>query len=147
MSTRNTVKFKLTIGDWPAQQRHARAVRDDVFINEQRIPVELEWDDMDRVSLHAVVCDQTGQAIGTGRLLPDGHIGRMAVIRSMRGAGVGGAILLALVQAAKTRGDKSVVLNAQTRAEPFYARHGFIREGEEFIDAGIVHIRMRHVFC
>lgn len=146
MPSRDAVNFRLTIGDWPAQQRDARVVRDDVFINEQNIPVELEWDEMDSVSLHAVVRDEAGHAIGTGRLLPDGHIGRMAVRRPMRRAGIGGAILEALMQAAKNRGDKSVVLNAQIRAESFYARHGFVCEGEEFMEAGIPHIKMRHVF-
>lgn len=140
------MKFQLTIGDWRAQQAHARAVRDDVFINEQNIPVELEWDDMDCVSLHAVVLDETGKAIGTGRLLPDGHIGRMAVLSAMRNTGIGGAILEGLMREAEKRGDKAVLLNAQTRAESFYARHGFAREGEIFMEAGIPHIRMRHVF-
>ncbi|OGB26617.1 MAG: GNAT family N-acetyltransferase [Burkholderiales bacterium RIFCSPLOWO2_02_FULL_57_36] len=140
------MKFRITIGDWDAQQLHARTVRDDVFINEQNIPVELEWDEMDRVSLHAVVIGEAGQPIGTGRLLPDGHIGRMAVTRVLRGAGIGGAILEALMQQARKRGDKAVLLNAQIRAEPFYARYGFTREGEEFMEAGIPHIRMRHVF-
>lgn len=136
----------VTIGDWHAQQLHARAVRDDVFIREQNIPVELEWDEMDSVSLHAVAYDGAGQAIGTGRLLPDGHVGRMAVTSAMRGAGAGSAILTVLMQAAKERGDKLVVLSAQMRAESFYVRHGFIREGDEFMEAGIPHIQMCHVF-
>jgi predicted GNAT family N-acyltransferase len=146
MYTRGSVNFRISIGDWHAQKLHARAVRDDVFISEQNIPVELEWDEMDRVSLHALAYDDAGQAIGTGRLLPDGHIGRMAVTRAMRRAGVGGAILQALMQAARARGDKAVVLSAQTRAESFYLHHGFVREGDEFMEAGILHIQMRHVF-
>ena len=138
--------FSVKIGDWHAQQLHARAVRDDVFINEQNIPVALEWDEMDSVSLHAVAYGEAGLAIGTGRLLPDGHIGRMAVTRAMRGAGVGGAILHALMQAARVRGDKAVVLSAQTRAASFYLSHGFASEGGEFMEAGIPHVQMRHVF-
>lgn len=140
------MNFSVSIGDWHAQQLHARAVRDDVFINEQNIPVELEWDEMDSVSLHAVAYGEAGQAIGTGRLLPDGHVGRMAVTRAMRGAGVGGAILQVLMKAAKARGDKAVVLSAQTRAASFYLRHGFTFEGSEFMEAGIPHVQMRHVF-
>lgn len=140
------MKFHLTIGDWHAQQLHARAVRNDVFIIEQDIPIELEWDEMDALSLHAAVLDENGQAIGTGRLLPDGHIGRMAVTAAMRGAGIGGAILEALMLAAKQRGDKAVVLNAQIHAERFYMQHGFSREGPEFMEAGIPHIRMRRAF-
>jgi predicted GNAT family N-acyltransferase len=141
------MNFRLTIGDWHAQQAHARAVRDDVFINEQKIPVELEWDEMDGASLHAVVLDGSGKAIGTGRLLPDGHIGRMAVTRARRNAGIGGVILEGLMREAEKRGDKAVLLNAQTSAESFYARHGFVSEGEIFMEAGIPHIRMRHVFA
>jgi predicted GNAT family N-acyltransferase len=140
------MNFRVSVAEWDAQQTHARLVRDDVFINEQNIPVELEWDEMDSVSLHAIAYDQAEQVIGTGRLLPDGHIGRMAVTSAMRGAGVGSAILAALMEAAKARGDKSVLLSAQIQAEPFYRRHGFVREGEEFMEAGIPHIQMRHVF-
>lgn len=140
------MKFRLTLGDWDAQQPHARTVRDEVFINEQKVPIEMEWDEMDCVSLHAVVFGANGQAIATGRLLPDGHIGRMAVISAMRGAGIGGAILEALMQEARKRGDKTVILHAQTHAEPFYASHGFMREGEVFMEAGIRHVRMRHAF-
>lgn len=140
------MNFKLTVGDWGMQQAHARTVRDDVFIREQNIPIELEWDEMDSVSLHALAYDEFDRPVGTGRLLPDGHIGRMAVIRDKRGAGIGGALLEALMQQAHARGDKSVVLSAQLHAEAFYARYGFIREGEEFMEAGIPHIQMRRMF-
>ncbi|MDB5839202.1 MAG: acetyltransferase family protein [Herminiimonas sp.] len=136
----------ITIGNWTQQRTAARAVRDEVFIVEQAIPVELEWDDMDALCVHAVAYDAQGQAIGTGRLLPDGHIGRMAVSRLARGAGIGAMILQALMEQARARGDQAVLLNAQTHAEDFYARHGFVREGEEFMEAGIPHIQMRHVF-
>jgi predicted GNAT family N-acyltransferase len=100
---------------------------------------------MDAVSLH-VVAYRGEQAIGTARLLPDGHIGRMAVRAGYRGAGVGSRLLRALMEEARMRGDRVVQLNAQTQAEAFYARHGFVREGEEFLDAGIPHIAMRHLF-
>jgi predicted GNAT family N-acyltransferase len=140
------MNIRVTVGDWGTQQAGAQAVRYEVFIAEQNIPVELEWDDMDKACLHAVVYDKDGAAIGTGRLLPDGHIGRMAVRKSARRTGIGGAILAALMQQSKKRGDKAVMLNAQIHAVPFYARHGFVPEGEEFPDAGISHIRMRHVF-
>ncbi|WP_343722775.1 GNAT family N-acetyltransferase, partial [Herbaspirillum seropedicae] len=87
--------------------------------------------------------DEAGQPLATGRLLPDGHIGRMAVRKAGRGKGVGGAVLQALMQAARARGDREVVLNAQTHAAPFYAAHGFVQEGEIFLEAGIEHITMR----
>lgn len=141
------MKFSLGIDHWMAQRADAQVVRHDVFVVEQNIPVELEWDEMDAVCWHAVVRDEQGQAIGTGRLLPDGHIGRMAVKKVVRGAGIGGAILQALMQEAKQRGMPAVVLNAQTHAIPFYARHGFVVEGGEFEEAGIPHVQMRYVFC
>ncbi|WP_211451221.1 GNAT family N-acetyltransferase [Collimonas antrihumi] len=141
------MKFHLTVDNWTAQKADARAVRFDVFVIEQKIPVELEWDDMDEHCIHAVAYNEAGQAIGTGRLLPDGHIGRMAVRSAGRGQGVGAAILEALMAQARQRGDKEVVLNAQTHAEAFYGRHGFSRDGEEYYEAGIPHICMRHVFA
>jgi predicted GNAT family N-acyltransferase len=140
------MNYRLTLGDWGAQRKDAQALRYDVFVIEQRVPVELEWDDMDQQCLHAVVYDERGQALGTGRLLPDGHIGRMAVRNNARGEGIGGAILQALMQHAQQRGDRAVLLNAQTHAESFYRRYGFERDGDEFMEAGIPHIQMRHVF-
>jgi predicted GNAT family N-acyltransferase len=128
------------------QHKDAQPIRYEVFVIEQNVPVELEWDDMDKVCLHAVAYDEQGQAIGTGRLLPDGHIGRMAVRKAARGTGVGGALLEALMARAKERGDRSVLLSAQTHAEPFYLRYGFVREGKEFMEAGIPHIHMRYDF-
>jgi predicted GNAT family N-acyltransferase len=139
------MNLKVSIGTWAEQQAVAQAIRYAVFVIEQKIPVALEWDDMDAACVHAVAYDEHGWGLGTGRLLPDGHIGRMAVKKGARGSGVGGAILDALVGAAQDRGDQVVMLNAQTQAEPFYARHGFLRDGHEFIEAGIPHIGMRRV--
>lgn len=141
------MQYDIRLGDWEHLCAAGRAVRSEVFIVEQNIPVELEWDDMDAASLHAVAYDANDRPVGTGRLLPDGHIGRMAVLREARGAGIGSAILTALMNAARTRGAREVVLNAQVAVMPFYARAGFVAEGEEFLDAGIVHIAMRHVFA
>ncbi|MGI4849791.1 MAG: GNAT family N-acetyltransferase [Janthinobacterium lividum] len=138
---------KISVGNWSMQQRAARAVRDEVFVTEQAIPVELEWDDMDAVSLHAVACNANGEPIGTGRLLPDGHIGRMAVSRAARGTGVGGLLLQALMQQARARGDAAVVLSAQAHALPFYQRHGFVPQGEPYMEAGISHVSMAHDFA
>jgi predicted GNAT family N-acyltransferase len=134
---------RLTLGDWHSQQNDAQAIRYDVFVIEQKVPVELEWDEWDAVCLHAVVHDASGQAVGTGRLLPDGHIGRMAVRSAARGGGIGGMILETLMEQARKRGDRAVQLNAQTHAEAFYRRYGFVRDGAEFMEAGIPHIHMR----
>ncbi|HJV51169.1 MAG TPA: GNAT family N-acetyltransferase [Noviherbaspirillum sp.] len=141
------MSYRLTLGDWARQKSDARAVRYEVFVIEQNVPVALEWDDMDAACVHAVVCDDTGQAVATGRLLPDGHIGRMAVRKNVRGQGIGGLMLEALMNEARQRGDRCVLLNAQTQAEPFYQRFGFVRDGEEFMEAGIPHIGMRRDFA
>lgn len=140
------MSFHLTLGDWGRQKSDAQEVRHEVFVLEQNVPIELEWDEMDAQCLHAVVYDDAGQALATARLLPDGHIGRMAVRKTARGQGIGGIMLQALMDEAHKRGERSVLLNAQTHAEPFYRRFGFVRDSEEFMEAGIAHIRMRHDF-
>lgn len=139
-------KHTIRLGDWATLGQDATAIRFEVFVDEQKVPAEIELDDMDAVCLHAVAYDEAGKAIGTGRLLPDGHIGRMAVRQPGRGTGVGGAILTLLMDKARARGDAAVVLNAQTVAAPFYARHGFVQQGEQFEEAGIAHVEMRLVF-
>jgi predicted GNAT family N-acyltransferase len=138
--------IEIRIGNWAESQAVAQAIRYAVFVIEQKIPAQLEWDDMDAVCVHALAFDESGHGLGTGRLLPDGHIGRMAVKKGARGSGVGGALLDALVKAAQQRGDTVVKLNAQASAEGFYTRHGFSRDGHEFMEAGIPHIGMqRHL--
>ena len=139
-------KHTIRLGDWATLGQDATAIRFEVFVDEQKVPAEIELDDMDAVCLHAVAYDEAGNAIGTGRLLPDGHIGRMAVRQPGRGTGVGGAILTLLMDKARARGDAAVVLNAQTVAAPFYARHGFVQAGDVFEEAGIAHVEMRLVF-
>lgn len=140
------MNIRLTIGDWDTQRSDAQMIRYEVFVVEQKVPLEMEWDEMDRECVHAVAYDDAGKAVATGRLLPDGHIGRMAVVKAMRGQGVGGAVLQALMSEARKRGDPAVVLHAQSHAEQFYRRFGFVQEGEEFMEAGIPHITMRHAF-
>lgn len=135
---------RIVLGDWTTLQKDAQAVRYSVFVIEQHIPVELEWDVMDAQCLHAVAYDEENQAIGTGRLLPDGHIGRMAVLESARNSGVGAQILRILMEQAKLRGDTGVRLNAQQTAENFYVKEGFSRDGEVFMEAGIPHVSMSH---
>lgn len=139
-------RISMRLGDWALQQEGARAVRIAVFVIEQKVPETLEWDEMDAVSTHALVRDADSHPIATGRLLPDGHIGRMAVSAKWRGQGLGSMVLQALMAEARKRGDRAVVLSAQLHAERFYARFGFVREGEEFMDAGIPHVQMRHHF-
>ncbi|MEO0317088.1 MAG: hypothetical protein RL404_765 [Pseudomonadota bacterium] len=134
---------RIVIGDWDSVREHAQALRIEVFVVEQGVPVELEWDEADEVSIHAVAYDEEGQPVATGRLLPDGHIGRMAVRKSARNQGIGTEVLRALLAEARRLGYAELVLHAQTHATGFYLQHGFKREGEEFMEAGIPHFRMR----
>lgn len=138
--------YDIRFGDWSVLGADAKTIRFEVFVKEQKVPAALEMDHMDAVCLHAIAYDGAGAPIGTGRLLPDGHIGRMAVRKGARGSGVGGALLRTLMAQAKARGDGQVVLSSQTHAAPFYQRHGFTMEGDEFFEAGIAHINMRYSF-
>ena len=127
--------------DWHFDRGILRTLRAEVFIREQSVPAEMEWDEFDAQSRH-VVAIADGVPIGTGRLLPDGHIGRMAVLREWRHQGAGSALLTGLMDIARELGVQRVKLSAQVQALPFYLGHGFQVEGEEFEDAGIPHRRM-----
>lgn len=117
------------------------AIRREVFIVEQKVPEQMEWDADDATSVHALAL-LDGHPVGCGRLLPDGHIGRMAVRAPFRSTGVGRALLQALLAEARRRGMREVVLHAQTHALRFYETHGFVADGPEFDEAGIPHRRM-----
>ena len=135
------------VGTWHALQAAAQTVRTEVFVQEQGIAPEDEWDEADTSALHAVLSNRYGVPMGTARLLqPEvgvGQIGRMAVTRLMRGSGLGHQLLELLVQAARERGDHEVRLHAQCSAEGFYKRQGFVPYGEPFDEVGIAHIAMR----
>ena len=128
---------------WDEAPEQLAAIRTRVFIHEQRVPVELEQDGLDPNCLHALAQDAAGNSVGTGRLLPDGRIGRLAVLQEQRGRGIGAALLRALMTAAHQRRLREVHLHAQAHAVAFYERHGFRREGEPFCEAGIPHMQMR----
>lgn len=135
----------VEVDRWDAMREEARAIRYDVFVIEQGVPIELEWDEWDDQCWHALARDTGGRAVATGRLLPDGHIGRMAVRKEARGTGVGARVLEALIDKARVLGYPELILNAQTHAMPFYVRAGFTAEGAEFEEAGIPHRTMRRV--
>lgn len=141
-----TNDYTVRAARWDAERESMRAVRREVFIVEQRVPEEEEWDAMDALCLHALALDAKGVPMGTGRLAPDGKIGRMAVLKPWRGAGVGAALLRFLVDAARQRGLRGCHMNAQSYAVPFYTRYGFEVEGDEFLEAGIPHRVMRMRF-
>ncbi|WP_457674600.1 GNAT family N-acetyltransferase [Thiolapillus sp.] len=134
--------FTLRLARWPEDRDALRLVRETVFVREQKVPLELEWDGIDDQCLHMLAEDRDGNPIGTGRLLPDGHIGRMAVLREWRGRGVGTALLRALMEEGRKQGFERLILAAQVQAMPFYEKEGFVAEGDVFDDAGIPHRNM-----
>lgn len=136
--------IKIQVGDWAACREDAVVIRHEVFVDEQNVPLELELDQQDEQCVHAVAYNSAGEAIGTGRLLPDGRIGRIAVRAKYRGQGVGSKLLDALMNEARRRRHMEVVLSAQTNALKFYSRRGFVAEGFTYMDAGIEHVTMRH---
>jgi predicted GNAT family N-acyltransferase len=138
-------RFTIHLCTWQDAEAPLRAIRTQVFIQEQNVPEALEWDGEDAQAVHVLACDNSGRAIGSARLLLHhelAHIGRMAVLPEWRGQGVGRALIGEIMAAAQARGASRAFLNAQTTAVPFYARAGFMVEGEEFLDAGIPHLRM-----
>ncbi len=134
--------LKIQLAPWRAAKTEARRIRFAVFVEEQGVPAEIELDDMDEHCVHALAFEGS-EAVGTGRLLPDGHIGRMAVLKPWRGRGVGAALLRRLIEAARERGDAEVALSAQVHALGFYRAHGFIAQGDVYDEAGIPHQAMR----
>jgi predicted GNAT family N-acyltransferase len=136
-------EFRIVISDWSSDRQRLSRIRRAVFIEEQRVPEELEWDDDDAGGIHLLAVDGADTPIGCARLLPDGHIGRMAVLRAWRGKGVGRALLQHALETARAAGQTTVRLSAQTHAVAFYVRHGFIAEGDEYLEAGIPHVAMK----
>jgi predicted GNAT family N-acyltransferase len=134
--------FHVRAGNWTDLRPAAAPIREQVFVLEQGVPKEIELDEFDETSVHAVAYDGCGNAIGTGRLLDDGHIGRMAVSAGWRGLGVGRALLLQLMDEAKARDYSELRLNAQIHAADFYRAFGFAQIGVEFMEAGISHVEM-----
>jgi predicted GNAT family N-acyltransferase len=135
----------IRLATWAADEAALRAIRHAVFVVEQRVPEALEWDEVDTRCVHALAHAGNGTPVGCGRLLPDGHIGRMAVLAPWRGRGVGAALLATLTEQARERGHARAVLNAQVSAVPFYARYGYEATGEAFEEAGILHRVMTRV--
>jgi predicted GNAT family N-acyltransferase len=137
---------EVRVGSWQELGRDARSIRTAVFVEEQKIPADMEWDEADEDCIHAVAFNRFGVPLATGRLLQHvpgvAKIGRMAVVQTMRGSHVGRSVLDALMKAARERGDHEALLHAQLSAAPFYARAGFSERGAPFDEAGIAHIEM-----
>ena len=119
-----------------------RAIRETVFINEQGVPADLEWDNQDDAAQHVLAYDHDNHPIGTGRILPSGRIGRMAVLNAWRRQGIGAAMLQQLLVLARAKGHDHVYLAAQTQAAAFYQQHGFKPKGPVYQEAGILHQKM-----
>lgn len=135
--------FAIAETGWTHDAPRLAAIRRTVFIDEQGVPEEMEWDEHDAASLHFLAVADDGTPIGCARLLPDGHLGRMAVLPAWRGRGIGRALLAAAVEAARMHGHTMLRLSAQTRAADFYARAGFVPAGAEYDEAGIPHVAMQ----
>ena len=129
------------LADWDSEREALMSVRHRVFVEEQRVPEELEWDEHDNSASHFVVTEH-GNIIATGRLKRNGQVGRMAVLPEYRGRGVGSLLLRTIIQHAAHAGLDKLYLHAQLQAIGFYERHGFVAQGEEFLDAGIAHRAM-----
>ncbi|WP_030347855.1 GNAT family N-acetyltransferase [Streptomyces sp. NRRL S-1022] len=148
--------YTVRVAEDPADREACFAVRKEVFVAEQGVPEDIEYDAYDAVAVHVLAVREDGVPLGTGRLLHGeaaagktggdpavGSLGRLAVSRAARGLGVGAALVRAVEDAARARGLTAVDLHAQTHALGFYARLGYEAYGPEFPDAGIPHRAMR----
>ncbi len=138
----SNAEFTLRTASWETDREALSAVRVPVFVEEQAVPADQEWDAADETAFHLLAEDREGHPIGTARLLPNGQIGRMAVVRPWRHRGIGGTLLSRLLEYAAEQTYPPLFLNAQIQAMPFYARHGFQALGETFMEAGIPHQQM-----
>ena len=134
--------FTVSLVCWHDGEPLLKAIRSAVFIQEQGVPADLEWDEHDATCRHALALSHQGDAIGCGRILPNGHIGRISVLPQWRKKKVGTAIMEALLNYALTHDYPQVDVDAQTHAVPFYHRFDFVEQGEVFMDAGLPHIKM-----
>lgn len=135
--------YSIRVADWLADGEALRAIRREVFMEEQAVPEALERDGLDDDALHLLATTDDNTPIGTARLLPDGHIGRVAVVKPWRGRGVGRALMVEILRQAERMGHGEVELAAQIQALPFYEGLGFTAFGEVFMDAGIPHRNMK----
>ncbi len=134
--------FSVRSASWPDDRDALVAVRMEVFVEEQQVPAEIEVDGADAGCVHALAVDADGEAIGTGRLDGDGHIGRVAVLAAHRRRGVGTALMRHLTEVARARGDARIEISAQLRAMPFYEALGYVANGPVYLEAGIEHRQM-----
>lgn len=147
MNGLSATDFRVEPADYRNDFQELRRIRESVFVAEQKVPLELEWDALDPVCQHVIARAADDHAIGTGRLSPQRQIGRLAVLPEWRGRGVGSALLGALIDAARIAHHDEVSLHAQVDAIAFYRKHGFEAVGEPFDEAGIRHQSMRRALA
>lgn len=133
--------FSVKQGSWDQLQQDAKLIRKLVFISEQNIPEQDEWDDQDAISQHFVVYNQN-QPIATARLLANNSVGRVAVLKAYRGQGIGRLIMLEIIAYAQAQKRPSLQLSSQVHAISFYEKLGFSIQGDEYDECGIPHIEM-----
>ena len=136
----------VTVANWRRDKQILQKIRHTVFIVKQSVPQALEWDGLDDDALHLIATSKSGEAVGTARLLNDGHVGRVAVLKPWRHHGIGTALMQEVANQAEQLGFKQLKLAAQIHAIPFYTKLGFITYGDAFMDAGIPHRKMRKPF-
>jgi predicted GNAT family N-acyltransferase len=139
------MNISIQITHWDSAKSMVMPIRHEIFIHEQKVPEDMEWDEFDEIAWHAIATENN-QTVGTGRLIINGHIakiGRMAIQSSRRNQGIGKSILNALIQTAKEKGAQECILHAQTHAIAFYAKADFEPHGPIFDEAGIPHVEMR----
>ncbi|PVZ19438.1 MULTISPECIES: GNAT family N-acetyltransferase [unclassified Pseudomonas] len=134
-------KISVRVADWHRDYSDIRRIREAVFVTEQAVPAEQEWDGEDDDAVHVLACEGDF-AVGTARLTAQGEIGRVSVLKDWRGLKGGEALLAALVAEARRRGIEQPTLTAQVQASAFYQRHGFEVISDEFVEAGIAHVEM-----
>jgi len=140
------LEFNVRLAHWSGDGAAIDSIRHRVFVVELGVPAEIERDGRDPSCRHAIAETPEGRIIGCGRLLPDGQIGRIAVLPEWRRHGVGAAVIERLMELARDEGHSRVMLNAQSNAGGFYLRHGFVRTGEPWLEAGLEHVAMERRF-
>jgi predicted GNAT family N-acyltransferase len=138
-----TLQYNIKQVSWATHEAALRIIREQVFIIEQHVPPNIEWDEHDESALHLLVEDMQQNTIGCARILTNGHIGRMAVLKEFRGAGIGNALLLEAIDICSKNKVKKISLSAQTYAIKFYQKEGFEVISEPYIDANIWHVDMQ----
>ncbi len=136
-------EYAVTAADWNGDRAPLMDVRRRVFIDEQRVPEALEWDEHDPICTHVLAWHAKRDAVGTARLHPSGRVGRVAVLQEHRGAGVGKLLMTTLILLARRKAMERLVLHSQVQALGFYRQLAFVPFGEEFVEAGIAHIEMQ----